>query len=78
VTHKQITILGAHGRSFEKNDPSGRRRHTYHIVHEMMLDGRLKTEGLLTHTFPLSDYKHAFKTFLGKGDTGCVKAAFRI
>jgi len=76
VTHKQLTIMGAQGRAYEKSDP--RRRHTYQLVHEMMLDGRLKTEGLLTHTFPLSDYSRAFQTVARKGRTGCVKAAFRI
>lgn len=76
VTHKHLTIIGANGRAFEKSDL--RRRHTYQIVHEMMLDGRLKTDGLLTHTFPLRDYQQAFRTVLGKGRTSCVKAAFRI
>ena len=44
----------------------------------MILDGRLRTDGLLTHTFPLRDCKHAFETVSHKGRTGCVKAAFRI
>jgi threonine dehydrogenase-like Zn-dependent dehydrogenase len=76
VTHKQLTILGANGRAYEPSDPA--RRHTYELVHEMMLDGRLPTDGLLTHTFPLSDYKQAFWTATHKGRTSCVKAAFRI
>jgi L-iditol 2-dehydrogenase len=76
VTYKQLTIMGSHGRSHEAGDPQ--KRHTYQLVHEMMLDGRLKTDGLLTHTFPLADYKHAFKTVTQKGRTRCVKAAFRI
>jgi len=76
VTHKQLTIGGAHGRAFEPSDP--RKRHTYEILYEMILDGRVKTAGLLTHTFPLSDYKDAFRTVTRKGRTGCVKAAFRI
>jgi threonine dehydrogenase-like Zn-dependent dehydrogenase len=76
ITHKQLTILGAHGRAYEESDPG--RRHTYRIVHEMMLDGRLKTDGLLTHTFQLADYRQAIETILDKARTGCVKAAFRI
>jgi threonine dehydrogenase-like Zn-dependent dehydrogenase len=76
VTHKHLTIRGAHGRAFEAGDP--RQRHTYEIVHEMMLDGRLKTDGLLTHVFPLSDYQQAFRIVTGKRRSNCVKAAFRI
>jgi threonine dehydrogenase-like Zn-dependent dehydrogenase len=78
VTYKQLRIRGAHGRGFEKNDPAGQGRHTYEIMHELMLDGLVKTDGLLTHTFPLADYRHAFQTVLRKGPTGCVKAAFRV
>jgi len=76
VTHKHLTLSGTHGRALEASDPQ--RRHTYQIVHEMILDGRLKTDGLLTHTFPLADYRDAFRTVTGKGRTRCVKAAFRI
>ncbi|MBN2582954.1 MAG: zinc-binding dehydrogenase, partial [Planctomycetes bacterium] len=76
VTHKHLTISGTHGRAREASDPE--RRHTYQIVHEMMLDGRIRTDGLLTHTFPLADYRDAFRTVTSKGRTRCVKAAFRI
>jgi threonine dehydrogenase-like Zn-dependent dehydrogenase len=76
VTWKHLTITGVNGRGWEPSDP--RRRHSYELVHEMLLDGRLRTEGLLTHIFALSDYKKAFRTVLGKSRSGCVKAAFRI
>ncbi len=76
VTWKHLTIMGVNGRAFEAADPA--RRHTYQIVHEMLLDGRLKTDGLLTHTIPLADYRSAFQVLANKGRTGCVKAALRI
>ncbi|MDP6380607.1 MAG: alcohol dehydrogenase catalytic domain-containing protein, partial [Phycisphaerae bacterium] len=57
VTFKQLSIIGTHGRALENWD--GRRQHTYEITHELMRDGRLVTDGLLTHTFSLEQYKEA-------------------
>ena len=76
ITHKQLQLIGVHGRAFESGDPQ--RRHSYQLVYEMLQQGRLKTDGLLTHQFPLADYRHALKTVTNKSRTGCVKAAFRI
>lgn len=76
VTHKQLQIIGVHGRAFESADPQ--RRHNYQMVHEMLQQGRLNTDGLLTHQFPLADYRHALRTVTNKSRTGCIKAAFRI
>ncbi len=40
----------------------------------MMMDGRIKTEPLWTHTFPLKQFDEALKTFLGR-EGGAVKVA---
>ena len=71
---RELTVLGAYGRQVERFE--GRRVDTYRLVHEMMVVGKLPTKGLLTHTFPLADYKTAFKVALRKGPHRAVKVAF--
>ncbi len=70
----ELTVLGAYGRQIEKFD--GREIGTYQLVYELMCAGKLKTDGLLTHTFALSDYKKAFNTAMNKAKDKAVKVAF--
>jgi threonine dehydrogenase-like Zn-dependent dehydrogenase len=76
VTHKQITVMGSHGRGVEQW--RGGRMHTYDIVHELTSEGRFPADKLLTHIFPLEDYRTALETLTSKGRHGAVHAAFRI
>jgi threonine dehydrogenase-like Zn-dependent dehydrogenase len=76
VVHKQITILGSHGRGIEFW--KGARPHTYRVVHDLMAAGRFPAARLLTHTFPLEDYATAFDILAHKGKHAAVHAAFRI
>ncbi|NLF31081.1 MAG: alcohol dehydrogenase catalytic domain-containing protein [Planctomycetes bacterium] len=71
---RELTILGAYGRQSECWQ--GGRISTYALVHQWLTEGRLTTDGLLTHTFALADYRAAFRTAAAKADTGCVRAAF--
>ena len=54
----------------------GRRIATYRLVHEMMREGKLDLRGLLTHTFPLEDYRKAFALAMRRGPGRAVKVAF--
>ncbi len=45
---------------------SGVRQRTYQHVIDMLADGRLQAAGLVTHSFPLSDFAQAFQTALDK------------
>jgi len=76
VTHKQITIMGSHGRGVEQW--RGGRVHTYDIVFELTAEGRFPADKLLTHIFPLEDYPTALEILTRKGRHGAVHAAFRI
>lgn len=69
-------MLGASGRQFEQW--AGRRVHTYQLVHELVQQGKLPGEDLLTHTFALADYRRALAVATDKGGTGCVKVAFDL
>lgn len=71
---RELSFVGAYGRQAEHW--AGRRVDTYALVHELILAGRLKTEGLLTHTFPLGEYRQAFTVAMNKGVHRAVKVAF--
>jgi len=70
----ELTVLGAYGREME--DYNGKRVGTYQLVHELMGSGKLKVDGLLTHTFRLSEYRQAFTVGLHKRKYRAVKVAF--
>ena len=70
----ELTVTGCNGRQIETFE--GRPMHTYQAVFELMASRRLKTDGLLTHTFGLSEYREAFEAVMHRTASGCVKAAF--
>ena len=76
IVHKQITILGSHGRGIERW--KGKRVHTYDIVFELAAAGRFPAAKLLTHTFALEDYATAFDVLTHKGRHAAVHGAFRV
>jgi len=76
VWFTELTVLGAYGREMESYD--GRRLSTYQLTHEMMASGALKVGRLLTHTFPIEQYKQAFKVGLSKAEHQAIKVAFDL
>ena len=76
VTHKQLTVMGSHGRGTEQW--KGARRHTYEVVHELIAAGVFPADKLLTHVFPLEDYATALDVLTHKGRHGAVHAALRV
>jgi threonine dehydrogenase-like Zn-dependent dehydrogenase len=76
IPFKQLNVMGSQGRGIE--EWRGQPRHTYEIVHELMAEGRFPSEKLLTHIFPLEDYREALDVLTHKGRHAAVHAAFRI
>ena len=74
IWFRELTIRGAYGRQLE--EVGGRRVGTYQLAHEMMRDGKIDVESLLTHRFRLAQYRHAFEVGSAKGRYGSVKVAF--
>jgi len=71
----EITLRGSYGRQMERT--GGTVRHTYQHVFEMLQAGRLRTDGLLTHTFALREYRAAFHALAHRSAGSAVKVAFR-
>jgi len=76
IPHKQLTVAGSHGRGID--EWQGRRWHTYEIVQTLMTQGHFPADKLLTHVFPLEEYKTALEVLTHKGRHGAVHAAFRV
>ncbi len=71
----EVTVIGSYGRQMEPVDDNT--RHTYEVVFEMIRSGRIQTDGLLTHTFPLRAYRRAFETLAHRSANRVIKVAFR-
>jgi len=74
---KELRVLGLTGRAVEEHPfQPGQKIHAYRLVHELILAGRLKTEGLLTHTYRLEQYREAILASRNRRTSKLIKAAF--
>ncbi|MBT3200565.1 MAG: alcohol dehydrogenase catalytic domain-containing protein [Phycisphaerales bacterium] len=74
VWFTELRIKGVYGRGIEQLN--GKTATTYEMVHDLMLAGKMDVEKMLTHKFPLSEYRQAFLAASGKADHGAIKVAF--
>lgn len=70
IWHQEIDLIGvlAHG----AEEWQGARRHTYEVVAELMRQGKLNIEALITHRFPFAEWKRAVATATNKR-SGSIK-----
>ncbi len=73
VWYQEVDLIGSH--TFGMEDWRSRRVHTFDLVIEMLQAGTLTAAGLITHRFPLEDYRQAIATALDK-HTGSIKVTF--
>ncbi len=74
VWFREIDVLGAYGRQLEQWN--GQAVSTYRIVMDLMTAGKLRCDGLLTHTWPIEHYRQALAAVTAKRASGVIKAAF--
>ncbi len=74
IWFRELNVKGAYGRQFEHFE--GSRVSTYALVHRLMVEGKLDAAAMLTHKFPLSQYRQAFDVSLHKGRHQAIKVAF--
>ncbi|MGH2628208.1 MAG: hypothetical protein ACRDHY_16335, partial [Anaerolineales bacterium] len=75
VWHQEVELVGASG--YGPESWRGRTIHTFELVMEMLQEGALRGDGLITHRFPLADYRRAIATALDKR-TGSIKVTFDL
>jgi len=56
----------------------GRMQATFDIALSLMNQGRVNLEWMVTHIFPLEEYKNAFEMLGKRGNYQIIKAAFKF
>jgi threonine dehydrogenase-like Zn-dependent dehydrogenase len=71
---KELEIIGSNAFSIEKF--GGKRAHAFEFFLEFIATKRIDPSLLITHKFPLKDYKDAFDTLANKSESHAVKVIF--
>jgi len=74
IWFQEVDLVGLYAHGPEQF--RGQRQNTFGVVIDLMEEGKLTTEGLVTHKFPLSRWRDAVSTAQDKG-TGAIKVAFQ-
>jgi threonine dehydrogenase-like Zn-dependent dehydrogenase len=70
VWYQQVDLIGLYGRAME--EWNGIRQSTYDLTASLLLEGKLTAEGLITHRFPLQEWRAAVRTAADKR-SGAIK-----
>jgi len=60
------------------NTIDGKSRHAFEIALELLKDGKVQVEDMLTHTFPIERYQDMIEVNLNKGKNRAIKTAVRF
>jgi threonine dehydrogenase-like Zn-dependent dehydrogenase len=71
---KEIHWVGSNAFGVEEVD--GVRRHGIEHYLDLVASGRVDLTGMLTHTFPLDEWRAAFTALATQDTSGAIKVAF--
>ena len=74
VWYQEVDLIGSvyHGR----DTWFGEQRHTYDWVIQLLREGKLRADGLITHRFKFDDYHKAIDVATSKARSGSIKVVF--
>jgi threonine dehydrogenase-like Zn-dependent dehydrogenase len=75
IWHQEVNLVGSVVHGLE--EWQGQRVHGYDLAMQWLRDGTLPTQGLITHRFPLQEYRRAVATATDKR-TGSIKVVFQM
>ena len=73
---KELRLVGSN--AFGIEEAEGRRRHAFEHYFGLVGDGRVDLRSMLTHTFPLEEWRSAFGVLADQAGSGAVKVAFDL
>jgi threonine dehydrogenase-like Zn-dependent dehydrogenase len=73
IWYQEVDLTGINSHGSEPWE--GETRHTYDLVIDLMRQGKLTIDGLITHRFPLNQWREAISTALNKRN-GTIKVVF--
>jgi threonine dehydrogenase-like Zn-dependent dehydrogenase len=76
IWYQEVDLIGAVGHDVVTWH--GETLSTFELAMRWMQSGELSCSGLLTHRFPLADYRQAFMTAMEKGEHRSIKVAFDL
>jgi len=76
VWYQEVDLVGAIGHDVVTWE--GSRLSTFELAMKWMAEGCLDTTGLVTHRFPLAEYRRAFDVAVDKGKHRSIKVAFEM
>ena len=71
---KEISIVGSNGFGIEEHE--GRRQHAMEWYFEFIQRRKIDVTPIITHRYPLEEYREAFMTCYAQGDHAAVKVLF--
>jgi threonine dehydrogenase-like Zn-dependent dehydrogenase len=78
VWYREVSLYGTLAHGMEQLPGSDERITTFDLTARWMVEGKIKTDGMLTHRFPLQDFRQAVLTAADKRDSHSVKVAFEF
>ena len=80
IWYREVDLFGtiAHGMETLPGPDGSEKISSFDLTVRWLLEGRLRTEGMLTHLFRLHDYRWAIQTAVNKRETQSVKVAFDL
>lgn len=71
VWYHQVDLVGTYAHGMDEK--GGIRKHSYEWVFDQFHSGKFITEGLITHRFPLKNYRQAISAATQKNRSGAIK-----
>jgi threonine dehydrogenase-like Zn-dependent dehydrogenase len=70
IWYQEVDLLGLYAHGMERWN--GQPQSTYDLTIQLLLEGKLETEGLITHRYPLEQWRTAVRTAMNKR-SGAIK-----
>ncbi len=76
IWYHQVDLVGTYGHGMDAW--KGETKHTYEWVYDLYRAGKLDTDGLITHRFPLDEYRRAIDVATHKKREKAIKVVFEM
>jgi threonine dehydrogenase-like Zn-dependent dehydrogenase len=74
IWYHHVNLSGTYGHGM--NEWKGTRKHTYEWVFDYFNQGKFDIDGLITHRFPMKDFKEAIRVATSKKESRSIKVEF--
>lgn len=76
IWYQEVDLIGS--KTHAISEWQGKRRHDFEWAIQFQRSGRMRVEDLITHRFPLAEYRQAIRTATDKRRTHAIKVVFDL